>query len=62
MSTPSRFRLASQQALTYSGRPLIPRTRGSVALRTMPNFVARTTPARRPWMACPTSSSLVNGP
>ena len=46
-STPSRFRLASQAARTYSGRPLTPRN-FPLASRTLPNLVASTTWLRRP--------------
>ena len=45
MSRPSRFRLASQEERTYSGRPFTPRAVGSLP-RTIPNFVATTTTSR----------------
>src|ERR1043166_1995373 len=55
---PRRLSEASQQARTYSGRPLTPRAWGSEP-RTIPNLVASTTWSRRPAIAWPTSCSLV---
>src|SRR2546429_7394657 len=46
VATPRRFKLPSQRAFTYSGRPLTPRTEGFALSRTIPNLVARKTFSR----------------
>src|SRR6516165_3631310 len=58
VATRRRFKLRSQQAFTYSGRPLTPRTEGLVLSRRIPNLVARKTLSRMPRIAWPTSTSL----
>src|SRR6266568_673002 len=54
-STPRRANDSSQQALTYSGRPLMSSLPSSLL---KPNLVARITLSRRPAMARPTRHSL----
>ena len=53
-STLSRLRDSSATLLALPGVPFMPPW--------MPNLVATTTCSRRPWMALPTTTSLVKGP
>ena len=60
--SPSRLSEASHARADVLGPAVDARDSSPSGLRTLPNFVAMTTPSRRSLMARPTSCSFVNGP